>query len=58
MIRLAEVDPEEAAGRVQDRFLPYAADAVRSSADLAALPIRTGRSELSVEVEVIWELAE
>ncbi|HWM75450.1 MAG TPA: SIMPL domain-containing protein [Nocardioides sp.] len=58
VIRLAEVDPEEAASRVQDQFLPYAADAVRSSANLAALPIRTGRSELSVEVEVIWELAE
>jgi uncharacterized protein YggE len=59
VIRLAEVDPEEARSRVRDQLLAYGvADLARSSAEVSSLPIRTGRSELSVEVEVIWELAE
>jgi hypothetical protein len=36
------------------RLEPAGLDAYES----AAVPIRTGRSELSVEVEVIWELVE
>ena len=56
VIRLAEIDPESIQSQVRDHRLALGAfDAVRS---VAALPIRTGRSELGVRVEVIWELAE
>jgi len=57
VIRLAEVNPEEATSRVRDQRL--SAEAYDSAAlSKAVLPIRTGRSELSVEVQVVWELAE
>jgi len=57
VIRLVEVDPEDANSRVRDQALAYGKlDLAR--AELSSLPIRTGRSELSVEVEVVWELAE
>lgn len=56
VIRLVEVDPEQVTSQVRDQFAAY--DLGKSAAQLSALPIRTGRSELSVQVEVIWELAE
>jgi len=55
VIRLAEVNPQETTSLVRDQRVLYDAAALSK---VAALPIRTGRSELSVEVEVIWELAE
>ena len=56
VIRLVEVNPEQATSRVRDQLALH--DVARTAAEVSALPIRTGRSELSVEVEVIWELAE
>ncbi len=56
VIRLVEVNPEQATSQVRDGLALY--DLARTAAEVSALPIRTGRSELSVEVEVIWELAE
>ncbi len=56
MIRLVEVNPEQIASQVRDRYAAY--DMAQAEVQLSAIPIRTGRSELSVKVEVIWELAE
>ena len=58
VIRLAEVDPESENSRVRETYATKAFGLTDSSAELAALPIRTGRSELSVQVQVVWELAE
>jgi uncharacterized protein YggE len=58
VIRLTEVDPEQARSRVRDQLMAYSADKSRAAAEAGALPIRSGRSELSVEVQVVWELAE
>jgi uncharacterized protein len=57
VIRLSEVDPEALNSQVRDqRLADFALDSAALS--LKALPIRTGRSELSIQVEVIWELAD
>ncbi len=53
VVTLVEVDPEQVQSQVQRSS--YAVRDLEALAD--AVPIRAGRSELSVTVQVVWELA-
>ena len=58
VMTLVEVDPERVYSQVEAASNAFGAyDAVSSRSSLAALPIRTGRSQLDVTVQVVWQLA-
>lgn len=55
VMTLREVEDEVGRDQLEEELLYRSADS--ATASLAALPIRAGRADLTVDVQVVWELA-